>query len=215
MVSRSEDLKETKKMIMKIATISNYEWEKIEREEKDRRHIDKRTELLSIMFLPFNDGHVKNIIALNEFKTHIKENKKYKVFLPPIEKTDCLPLLTFNWNHDGCKWEWGFILDIVKNYSSILSLRFETKHSDGETHSHLHMQINNKIFGPPICEDSYQLKWLPGEQPHLLIRSDNFSTSPVILLIYLLGSLYGFKEVGKFLGDTHPRYLLDMKDYFS
>jgi hypothetical protein len=196
---------------MKIIYVSIDEWKKIEREGRDNPHIRKKQELLNDLFLEFNDGHVKNFIEDNKFEP--SDRHKYRLFLPPIEKTDCLPVLTFKWNHDGDKWDWKFILEVVKDQSHVLSFRFETQHSDGKTHSHLHMQINKDIFGP--CEKNYQLNWIPKEHPHLLIRSDEHPNSPVILLVYLLGSLYGFKDARKFLDGTHPRYMKDMKNYFS
>ena len=110
MVSQSEDLKETKKAIMKITNISIDEWKKIEREGRENPHIKKKQELLNNLFLEFNDGHVKSFIDDNKFEPLNKD--KYRVFLPPLKKTECLPLLTFMWNHNVGKWEWKFILDI-------------------------------------------------------------------------------------------------------
>jgi hypothetical protein len=210
-----EDLEQTKKLILNITNNSNYSWKRIEEsEERDNIHIKKRYELL-IDFLIFQDSHVMKLLEKNKFEPLNKE-KRYRVFLPPIEGTECLPLLTFKWDHYGQNWEWKFILDIAKSYDEIFSLRFETQHSDGGTHSHLHMQINNKIFGSDRCEGGYKLKWLPGDHPHLLIRSDKHPKSPIILLVYLLGSLYGFKDAKKnFFDGIDPRYMNDMKVYFS
>lgn len=199
---------------MNITSNSNYSWKRIEEsKERDNIHIEKKNELL-LDFLIFEDSHVKKLLEVNKFKPN--KEKKYRVFLPPIEKTECLPLLTFTWDHYGQNWKWKFILDIAKSYHEILSLRFETQHSDGGTHDHLHMQINNKIFGSVRCEGKYKLEWLPGERPHLLIRSDKHPKSPVILLVCLLGSLYGFKDTKKlFLEGIDLRYTNEMKDYFS
>lgn len=209
-----EDLDQTKKLILNIIINSNYSWERIEEsEKKDNIHIKKKYELLTD-FLVFQDNHVRKLMEKNKFDP-LNKQKRYRVFLPPIKGTECLPLLTFKWDHHGQNWEWKFILDIIKSYDEIFSLRFETQHCDGGTHNHLHMQINNKIFGTDRCENGYKLKWLPDNQPHLLIRSDKYQDSPIILLLYILACLYGFKEVKKYLNGIDTRYANDMKIYFS
>lgn len=211
--NHKEDLEQTKKLIMNVTNKSNYSWGRIEESKKrDNIHIEKKNELL-LDFLIFEESHVKDLLEENKFEPD--KEKKYRVFLPPIEKTECLALLTFTWDYYGQNWKWKFILDIAKSCHEILSLRFETQHSDGGTHDHLHMQINNKFFGSARCEEQYKLEWLPRECPHLLLRSDKHQESPVILLVYLLGSLYGFKDATKFLDGIDLRYTNDMEDYFS
>lgn len=221
MASRNVDICGAKRMITNIFNSSKSEWDKIE--SRSPSFAEKKRKLIfNFRFHEYNDSLIINHLSKKKFEPQ-KEYKNHRIFLPPTEETDFLPLLTFEWDYDeDKKWMWKFVLDIIKTdeldtkdaYRKIFSLRFETHHGEGGTHSYPHVQINNRIFGP--CESSYTLTWLPRHQPHILIRSDMNSNSPVILLIYLLSSLYGFKKMKSFIDGIHENYYKnDMKIYFS
>lgn len=210
-LAQNGEIRELKKLILNIHTQSKKEWDRIQ----DSKKIQKMENLQLILFQNITISHLKKILDENPLKLQ----KKYRIFLPPLDdEQDFLPLFTFECNYSAKKYSYKFCLDLVKENPKnpkILSLRFEIEKSNGTTgdHDYLHVQINNRIDD---LNDTYELDWLPDHHPHLLIHSENNKNSPVVLIIYLLGCLYGFKTFTKnVLGGIHPSFINDFKEYYE
>ncbi|MCK5022881.1 MAG: hypothetical protein KAS04_01775 [Candidatus Aenigmarchaeota archaeon] len=222
MISQNSEIYDTKRVIRNIISVSKNKWNKIERDVKMKHFVDKKNVLISQYFFHEYKDSIYGELSKPIFKPYIKERKNHRVFLPPTKDKKFLPLLTFEWNHNKGNWDWKFILDILNTekintenvINRTLSLRYETSHDEKSIHNFSHVQINNKIFGSD--KDSYTLSWLPKSHPHILLRSDKYHNSPVILLIFLLASLYSFKDIPEFLRGIHEDYhRKDMKKYFT
>jgi hypothetical protein len=212
--SQTEEIADLRESMLSILMHSQSIWGKIEEEQKEQELIKKKNELLNYYFLEYNDGALKS--AMNDM--HFRGRRKYRIFLPPLnDERGFLPLLTFEWNFSGTNNDYRFFLDLVdldpaNGCPKILSLRYEI-HGGGRDHNYPHMQINNRM---DINGGVYELHWLPKHHPHVLLRSDKYQNSPFVLLIYLLQSLYGFKEPTLDALKNIPKcYLSDMNDYFS
>jgi len=197
-------MKSLKELLTKIAAHSNNEWELIESgKEKNKR---KREQMLKLMNYKETLGTVffecgANFLDDNVLKGNkIKLDGKQRVFLPPMfDESDFLPLFSFDCTLKNDDIQSCFNLELVnvKNVNPetgswrILSLRFEngcTVNGRGD-HAYPHMQINNKLDNGI----DYELEWVPDHHPHVLLGSVKSRNSPIIVLMYLLVSLYGLK----------------------
>lgn len=208
---RDKEIEELRKLIRNIFLYSEKEWKQIEKNE-ETKYIRKKEEIFSFasdLFMACNDNILEEAIKnVKKFESL----KRMRIVLPPLkDDTDFLPLLSFKWVFDKTNEESKFVLDLVKNKSHILSLRFERPQATGGDHDYLHVQINNRF---DYHTEEYMLKWLPDHNPHILLRTNDFPNSPIVLLLYLIGSLYGFRGFAEnVLSGLHQKYANEMKSF--
>ncbi len=166
-------------------------------------------------FVKFHDEYQPHCLEVRDFQRKfsgssdigMKDDDQF-LKLEPIQCEDILPIVTLQGSDQWVHFRIYVLLVSLDENSDlrILGLRFETDEGDYDTeakrgkHDFCHMQFCQSLSKLIPCLDP---SWLPESQPSIPLDAD----CQVSLVLCMLVSLYGRKEVKKRLSDAGHRGL--------